>query len=334
MTYSRSDDPTDDRWDDFKVFLAVANSTSIKRAAQVLGTTQSAVSKRIDRLEHSLGVKVFERGARGTRLTYQGERVLHHVLAARKSLTQARSEALDAEKRIEGDCSILASDGIATYWIAQFLPAFFDQYPSVELKMILEHDLSAPRHDVFDIRLHYFEPSNPEQISKPLASVHFVPYASRAYLDRYGMPTSRADLVKHRVMDMPQYLTKSGSWSSWFASDVGKNVSLFTNHSAFLARCVLNGVGIGLMPTYMPLDNYDLVPLDFGLRFTTRLYASYHRQNALRESVKTTLAFLRERVFDTRLMPWFSDEFSLPRPEWRALHQSHTAKMRFEIAAA
>src|ERR1700733_6375566 len=149
--YSRKGDPRLDRWDDFRLFVAVANSASIKRAATLLGTTQSAVSKRLDRLEKSLGTRLFDRGASGTKLTFQGERILPRALAAQQELALALSEARDAGNRVEGDCSVLLGDGIANYWLTRFLPAYFDRYPKIELRMILDHDLSAPRNEVFDI---------------------------------------------------------------------------------------------------------------------------------------------------------------------------------------
>ena len=327
MAYSKKDEPFGDRWDDFRFFIAVANSASIKRAAALLGTTQSAVSKRIDRLEQTLGTKLFDRGATGTRLTYQGERILPHALSAQRELSLAQTEAQGACVRIEGDCSILLSDGVANYWLSQFLPAFFDAYPNIELKMILDHDLSAPRNEIFDVRMHYFEPSNPEQISRPLASVHFMPFASRDYIERYGMPQSIADLQHHRVLDLSQYLTTSGSWSSWFGSDINKTTSLFTNQSSFLVRCVTNSVGIALMPTYITLVEPNLVPLKLGMKFRTTLFASYHRERALKQPVKTMLSFLRSYVFEPKVMPWFFEEFVTPADDWGGLLESLMSRL-------
>jgi DNA-binding transcriptional LysR family regulator len=182
--------------------------------------------------------------------------------------------------------------------------------------MILDHDLSAPRNEVFDIRLHYFEPSNSEQIARPIATVHFMPFASRSYVAKHGLPGSKEDLQSHRVLDLSQYLSTSGSWAAWFGKDNDKYTSLFTNQSAFLAHCVASGVGVGLMPTYMVLVAPDLIPLDLGLKFTTKLFASYHRERSLKPQVKSTLSFLRNVVFDRRSMPWFRDEFAVPGDEW------------------
>src|SRR3984957_11096795 len=194
LGYSETDDEAEIRWDDFRLFMAIAKTSSIKRAAASIGTTQSTLSKRLVRLEQALGVRLIDRGPTGASLTYQGERVFARVLAADKELTRAALDARVAESRVEGDCSILMSDGIANYWLTHFLAQFFEWYPDIELKITLDHDIGAARNQIFDIRLHYYEPVDPAQIMRPLATVHFMPFASRAYLQRFGCPTSTADL--------------------------------------------------------------------------------------------------------------------------------------------
>src|SRR5690348_646144 len=175
----------DGRWDDFRYFVAVAKTTSIKRAAAELRTTQSAVSKRLNKLERSLGVRLFERTPSGTTLTFQGQRILSHALSAEAALSRAEDSAKQIDGRVTGDCSIQLSDGIANYWIAQFLPSLFERHPEIELKMMLESDPAAAQKDLFDIRLHYRPPGDADQVVKPLCTVHFIPFASREYVENY-----------------------------------------------------------------------------------------------------------------------------------------------------
>ncbi len=322
MAYSKSDDPPGERWGDLPYFIAVAREGSIKRAAAALGVTQSAVSKRIDSLEKWLGGRAFDRSARGTAITYQGERMLHHVLAAQKSIGLARQDAREAETRVEGDCRILASDGIANFWMAQFLPRFFDRYPHIELKIILDHDLAASRQDVFDLRVHYYDPQSAGHITRTLASVHFMLFASRGYLKAYGTPQTRDELASHRALDLSIYLTRAATWASWFGEDIVKRVSLFTNQSAFLSSCVREGAGIGLMPTYMVLRDPEFVALPLDMNLPSKLYISYSREDLLKPAVKSTLQFIRESMFNVQKMPWFGEEFTAPNPHWAVIHQS------------
>jgi DNA-binding transcriptional LysR family regulator len=316
LGYSKNDEVPDVRWDDYRIFEAIAKTSSIKRAAGTLGTTQSALSKRLTRLEQSLGVRLFDRGPKGVALTYQGERVLTRVLAADRELARAAHDAHMADSRIEGDCSILIGDGIANYWLTHFVAIFLDHYPHIELKVFLDHDLGAAKNEIFDIRLHYYEPIDPAQVMRPLATVHFIPFASRGYLEKFGMPNSAADMSAHRIADQTQHLISKGSWPAWFGDDMQKRTALFTNQSAFLAKCVRQGVGIALMPTYMAIADDELVPLDLGVSLPSKLYASYHRERVGTQPVKTALSFLRTIVFDPRTMPWFEETFRFPEASW------------------
>ncbi|MGN6148757.1 MAG: LysR family transcriptional regulator [Rhizomicrobium sp.] len=314
------------RWDDFRYFLAVAKTSSIKKAAAELKTTQSAVSKKIERLERALNVRLFERGPAGAKITYQGQRILDHVMSAEAALSRAQDGAHDAASRIAGSCSMRMSDGVANYWITDFLPGFFARYPDIELKMMLEPDEHAERKELYDIRLHYTPPVDTEQIAKNLCTIHFIPFASRQYLEEFGTPRSVEDLAQHRLIDQAQYLISKGTWAALFSDDAVKYTSLFTNQSSFLARSVLAGVGIALMPTYMVIKDSEFVPLDVGMRIPLKLYASYRREQAQKSAVRTTLGFLRERVFDLKQMPWFGDDFLAPDLNWRQMHREAVAR--------
>ena len=316
MGYSENDYVSEVRWDDYRVFEAIAKASSIKRAAGSLGMTQSAISKRLVRLEQSLGVRLVNRGPKGAVLTYQGERVLARVLAAGKELGRVARDAQMAESRIEGDCSILATDGIATFWLARFVALFLDHFPDIELKAFLDHDPGAAKNHLFDIRLHYYEPIDPTQVMRPLATVHFIPFASRSYIQRFGAPTSASDMSNHRIADQTQHLVSKGSWPEWFGDDMRKRTALFTNQSAFLAKCVREDAGIAFMPTYMAIGDDQLVPLDLGVELPSKLYASYHRERAATQPVKSALSFLRTVVFDPKSMPWFEEQFQFPQADW------------------
>ncbi len=62
-------------WDNLKFFLALAETGSLSRASEKLRVDHSTVSRRIDMLEHDLGVRVVERLSRAYRLTPEGEQV-------------------------------------------------------------------------------------------------------------------------------------------------------------------------------------------------------------------------------------------------------------------
>src|SRR6476646_1452265 len=122
-------------WDDFRVFLEVVRSGSFNRAATRLKMTQPTVSRRLARLENSIGVRLFDRDRRGPRMTSEGQQIYQDICAAQVALTRASSQAAAIGQRVEGDCRLFMGEGIATYWISRFLVPFFNRHPNIELKI-------------------------------------------------------------------------------------------------------------------------------------------------------------------------------------------------------
>jgi DNA-binding transcriptional LysR family regulator len=123
-----------------EAFVWVADLESFRRAAERLNTTQPNISTRVSNLEDMLGIKLMERDAGSVRLTSKGKQMLE----------EARNIMRSAEKFIDaaGRASLVAStiklgvtEMIANTWLRQFLRAVKEQYPQLNLELIV--DLSA-----------------------------------------------------------------------------------------------------------------------------------------------------------------------------------------------
>ena len=84
-----------DNWDELRSFLAVARQGSLQGAARALGVNHSTMFRRLNALEARLGVRLFDRSARGYALTSAGE----HMLA---SAERVEDEILALERRLLG----------------------------------------------------------------------------------------------------------------------------------------------------------------------------------------------------------------------------------------
>ncbi|MGB8365179.1 MAG: LysR family transcriptional regulator [Rhizomicrobium sp.] len=312
---SEADRPESIDWDDFRIFLAIVKAGSLNRAADLLDIVQPTVSRRLARLEKNLGVRLFERSTSGPRLTFEGRRVLNSASTAQSSLAQAARGAQEVRPKIEGECKLVMGDGLATYWMPLFLSAFFERYPNVELKNFVAQDALAGKTELFDVQVHYYEPAEFD----PIATLHFIPFASSAYLRKRGTPRSKEDLRDHRLLDLSLYLVDKGSWSNWLDNPSEADISLLTNQSGPLAEAVKQGAGIAFLPTYAALIDENLVPLDMGMRFRLPIFLSYQRDALTRWPVRAVHDFLRTTVFDRRLMPWFGEQFEYPSHRWKEL---------------
>ena len=107
-----------------RVFRAVAEHLSFRKAADHLLLTQPAVTLQIKALEDSLGVRLFDRSARGISLTGQGELLLAYAKQMAALVAEAEKALGAAEGNISGDLSIGASTTIAQYVLPWLLGAF------------------------------------------------------------------------------------------------------------------------------------------------------------------------------------------------------------------
>ena len=95
-----------------RCFLAVAEELHFARAAEKLHIEQSPLSRTVKELEEELGVQLFIRTSRSTRLTLAGRLFLKHVPRVFTALEQARESVKSAANGFHGQLRIALSDGI------------------------------------------------------------------------------------------------------------------------------------------------------------------------------------------------------------------------------
>jgi DNA-binding transcriptional LysR family regulator len=148
-----------------------------------------------------------------------------------------------------------------------------------------------------------------------LGRIHAIPFASQEYLDTYGTPKTREDLLKHRIaLQIADRITTVENYQRLFpgAPETGiiavkSNVS--SAHYWFVAR----GAGIGMLPTYASAVGARVVPLDVeGVYIAHDILLTFHPDAGRVSRVRSLIDFLKE-AFSPQRYPWFRDEFIHPR---------------------
>lgn len=308
--------PNDLDWDDFRVFLEVVKYGSFNRAAVKLNMTQPTVSRRLIRLEKAIGVRLFERDRRGPRLTRDGRRVYNDANTAQAALSRATNQSNRPASHVDSDCKLLATDGIASYWVTRFLASFFQRHPDIEIKLFAGNVSSADKRTAFDLHIHYYEPEDSDLVATRVATMHFIPFGSREYLHEHGTPRSIEDLSRHRLLDIGINLADIGTWARLSQDEPSRRTAVVTNLSACIFEAVRQGTGIAVLPVYAPLVDDSVVPLEIGLHYQAPIYISYQRDAVKKWPVRATLDFLSTNVFDRKNMPWFTDDYIPLQSDW------------------
>jgi DNA-binding transcriptional LysR family regulator len=122
--------------DQLRTFIAISETGSFTKAAEVVNKTQSAVSMQMKRLEERLERPVFARDGRASKLTEDGERLLDYARRIIKLNVEALAAFSDAE--LSGRVRLGVPDDYADRYLPEIMARFSRVYPGVELSVMCE----------------------------------------------------------------------------------------------------------------------------------------------------------------------------------------------------
>ena len=123
----------------------VAKAGSIRKAAELLAITPSALNRRILALEEELGVPVFERLARGVRLSTAGELLIHHIRNQMSDMERLKSQIADLSGVRRGHVSIACSQALLPYFLPRQIERYRQDHPGVTFGVSLRDREAAER---------------------------------------------------------------------------------------------------------------------------------------------------------------------------------------------
>jgi DNA-binding transcriptional LysR family regulator len=118
-----------------RCFLAVAEELHFARAAEKLHIEQSPLSRAIKELEEELGVRLFDRTTRSTRLTRAGNIFLKHVPRVFTALEQARQSVNAVAAGYHHQLRVALSDGITPSRLSALLAQCRQEEPDVKIRL-------------------------------------------------------------------------------------------------------------------------------------------------------------------------------------------------------
>ena len=119
----------------YRIFYTVANSGNISKAAKELYISQPAISKSIQKLEESVGCKLFSRSSRGVVLTDEGKLLYEHVSEAFETLTLGEEKLKRSIELGVGHLKIGVSSTLCKYILLPYLKDFIRQNPHISISI-------------------------------------------------------------------------------------------------------------------------------------------------------------------------------------------------------
>ncbi|MBU1296520.1 MAG: LysR family transcriptional regulator [Gammaproteobacteria bacterium] len=128
---------------DFRYFQTIAKTGSIRKAADKLSITSTALNRRIISLEEEVGEKLFERHSSGVTLTSAGELFLSHIQKQLADFERVKSQISDLQGVRRGHVNLACSQALLTSFFPQQIATFRKKHPAVTFSVFQRDRLSA-----------------------------------------------------------------------------------------------------------------------------------------------------------------------------------------------
>jgi DNA-binding transcriptional LysR family regulator len=179
-----------------QTFVRIVEAGSLSAAAAQLGTTQPTVSRRLQLLERSLGVRLLQRSTHAMKLSEEGERCFDRAKELLASWAAFDAELRGATEEPEGAMRIVVPHAFGQQQLVGPLATYMQRYPKVSVEWLL-HD-KAPDFiaDAVDCAIHVGEVDDPSVVAIKLAEVPRIVVAAPSLLAGIDAPRHASDLTR------------------------------------------------------------------------------------------------------------------------------------------
>jgi DNA-binding transcriptional LysR family regulator len=250
----------------------VARSGSIRKAAEQLNVTASALNRRIMDLEEELGTPLFERQARGMRLTAAGEVFARHIRDQLADTERMRSQIEDLKGMRRGNVRIACSQALAHGFLANEVSAFRRLYPLITFDVVVsdhERAMTALATSEVDIVLIFRPPPLPNFRALFTVQQHLVALMATDH-PLAAKPRLRLSDCRLYPLALPERSIGGRQLLDEVTSRAGLHLTpaIQSNSFEFLRGCVARGeaisfqIEVGALPDYLEGSGVVARPLD------------------------------------------------------------------------
>ena len=290
-----------EHWDEVRTAYQVARQGTVSGAAEVLGVHHATVIRHIDALEARLGVKLFQRHARGYTPTESGEDLARVAQTTEDQLQQLVGRIRGRGADVSGELMITSIVELSDF-LVPVLADFKDSYPGVVVRYLTDARVFRLEYGEAHVAIRAGSvPDEPDNVVQPLTKLKIGLYASKAYAEKHGLPKDESDLQDHAYVgnDNPD---GRAPFQKWLSSKVPYDRVVFRATDTYsMISAVKSGAGIGFMPVAQGADDPDLVEvMPAKEEWSAPLWLVTHVDLHRTTKVQALLAHLKEavKVFD------------------------------------
>ncbi|OTA17624.1 LysR family transcriptional regulator [Xenorhabdus vietnamensis] len=285
-------------WDDIRVFLVVAQTGTISKAAELLGIGVATVSRKIERLENTFGMPLFLRHQTGYRLTEDGAELLEKA----KSMEIAASSFLfeaDIRATITGSVRFATLETLANHLIMPNLPALQKNYPNLTLEITTDiYSVNLHRRDA-DLALRIIRPEQGHVNVRQVGILGFGLYGSETYLSTCPASIFRGEYNDAHFIGWTNEYSQLPS-VNWLKQTLqGRPLSVATTSICTQIAAANAGLGLAVLP-HIAANDAGLICISSDLGIDKPIWLVIQSDLAHSPRVRKVADFLAEVVFQNQ----------------------------------
>ena len=250
-----------DNWDEIRTAFQVARMGTVSGAADILGVHHATVIRHIDALEGRLGVRLFQRHARGYTATEAGSDLLQVAQATEDQFSQLVGRIKGRGAGVGGELIVTSLIGLSPL-LTPVLADFQAENPGLLIRYLTGGRLFRLEYGEAHVAVRAVpagsRPDQPDNVVQPFLPMCFRLVAAPTYIDRFGMPRDVADLANHWFVGFNG--TDRGPFKSWMAELAPDSQIRFRVEDSIAMRdAVRSGAGIGFVPDWEYRMNPGLI---------------------------------------------------------------------------
>ena len=286
-----------DNWDEIRTAFQVARIGTVSGAADALGVHHATVIRHIDALEQRLGVKLFQRHARGYTATEAGQDLMQVATATDDQFTQLAGRIRGQGEGVSGEL-VVTSLVMLSPVITPVLAKFRRENPGLIVRFLTGERLFRLEYGEAHVAIRAGDaPDQPDNVVQHFATQKMHLVAAPSYIAEHGMPADASDLANHWFIGHDSEENRA-PFNRWLSEHVARDRILFrTTDNRAMVDAILEGAGIGFMSAW-ELGRYpevvEVIPSQD--EWTSSLWLLTHVDLHRTTKVQAFLTFLKREA--------------------------------------
>lgn len=236
-----------DNWDEVRTAYEVARIGTVSGAAEVLGVHHATVIRHIDALEKRLGVRLFQRHARGYTPTEAGRDLLTVAQVTAERFSQLAGRIRGQGESVAGELVVTSIYGLGDLLVPA-LTGFQQAHPGLVVRYLTDARLFRLDFGEAHVAIRAgTAPSEPDNVVQPFVHLRAGLYAARSYAERRGLPRGEDDLAAHDFVAADDASSRA-PFHRWLRERVPpERLTFRTSEPAVTDAAIRAGAGLGFM---------------------------------------------------------------------------------------